>query len=308
MKSKKRIPILAAFLSCIGIGLGQIYNTQLKKGIIFFLVLMLCPFLIFMAALYFHFVGMVIVLLLSLTFILFMIIDAWYVAAKKKVTVLKSYNTFDVYLFYALITGLIFNLYFFGGGELISQKVGIKMYSVSTASMEPTLLIGDHIFVDKNYYKRNEPQKKDLVLFQSPQDSRYMHLKRVVAMEGDKIKIRNKQVFINDKLIREAYIPIPTQKILTEENQYDYIKVQQDNFGPAIVPENHCFILGDNRDNSYDSRHFGFLPLKNIKGKPLFICFSSQLESIDFVTESNLKRLFKTLFTIRPERIGLNFD
>ncbi len=305
MKSKKRIPILAAFLSCIGIGLGQIYNTQLKKGIIFFLVLMLCPFLIFMAALYFHFVGMVIVLLLSLTFILFMIIDAWYVAAKKKVTVLKSYNTFDVYLFYALITGLIFNLYFFGGGELISQKVGIKMYSVSTASMEPTLLIGDHIFVDKNYDKRNEPQKKDLVLFQSPQDSRHMHLKRVIAMAGDKIEIRNKQVFINDKLIREAYIPIPTKKILTEENLDDYI---QDNFGPAIVPENHCFVLGDNRDNSMDSRFFGFVPLKNLEGKPLFICFSSQLESKDFAMKSDLERVFKTLFTIRAERIGLNFD
>jgi signal peptidase I len=252
---------------------------------------------------------MVIVLILVLLFGLFIIIDAWIVAAKKKVTALKSYNKLYVYLIYALITGLISNLLFLEGGKLITNTVGVKSYSIPTASMEPTLLIGDYIFADKHYYKRNEPQRGDLALLQPPQDSRQPHLKRIIATEGDKIEIHNKQVFINDRLINEDYIIHSDSQIFTEDTHYDYTRILRDNFGPKIVPENHCFVMGDNRDISRDSRFWGFLPLKNIKGKPLFVYFSSQLKSEAYLEPSfDLGRLIRTLINIRAERIGLDID
>jgi signal peptidase I len=137
--------------------------------------------------------------------------------------------------------------------------------------MEPTLSIGDYLIADFKYFKKNELQRGDLVLFQYPKDPTKVFIKRVIALEGEKIEIKNKQVYINDEAIPESY------KVHKGVNLYDAIR---DNFGPALVSSDHCFVLGDNRDNSMDSRFWGFLPLRNIKGKPLYIYWAKDKNRI----------------------------
>jgi signal peptidase I len=137
--------------------------------------------------------------------------------------------------------------------------------------MEPTLFIGDYLIADFKYFKKNELQRGDLVLFRYPEDPTKVFVKRVIALEGEKIEIKDRQVYINGEAIPESY------KVHKDTNIYDAIR---DNFGPELVPSDHCFVLGDSRDNSYDSRNWGFLPVSNIKGKPLYIYWAKDKNRI----------------------------
>ena len=154
--------------------------------------------------------------------------------------------------------------------NIASETLRFRAYQISTGSMELTLSIGDYLITDFKYFRKNELKRGDLVIFQFPKDPTKVFVQRVTALEGEKIEIKDKQVYINDEAIPESY---KVHKGIS----YDAIR---DNFGPALVPSDHCFVLGDNRDNSYDSRYWGFLPIKNIKGKPLYIYWAKDKKRI----------------------------
>lgn len=270
MKGKKRIPIIAAILSFFTPGLGQLYNGQIFKGICFFLTLLLIPIILLLAGLQFQFYGLVVFLLFYICLWLFIIGEAFFSAKRKKEVVLKRYNKWYIYLLiilfmlgsYIIPTDLIANI--------ASKTLRFSAYQMSTGSMEPTLSIGDYLIADFKYFKKNEPQRGDLVLFQYPKDPTKVFIKRVIALEGEKIEIKDKQVYINDEAIPESY---KVHKRII----FDAIT---DNFGPELVPSDHCFVLGDSRDNSYDSRYWGFLPISNIKGKALYIYWAKDKNRI----------------------------
>ncbi len=150
--------------------------------------------------------------------------------------------------------------------------------------MEKTLLIGDYLLVNKlSYGIRNpftnkvvipigQPERGDVVVFIFPQDPSKDYIKRVIGLPGDKIQIINKKVYINGKLYEtpqahyEDSLVIPAPK--------SPIESARDNFGPVVVPPNSYFCMGDNRDRSYDSRFWGFVPMDNLKGKAMIIYFS----------------------------------
>ncbi len=150
--------------------------------------------------------------------------------------------------------------------------------------MLDTLLIGDYLLVNKlSYGIRNPfnnkvvipigtPQRGDVAVFMFPQDPSKDYIKRVIGLPGDKIQIINKKVHINGKLYEtpqahyEDNFVIPTPKGPTES--------ARDNFGPVVVPPNAFFAMGDNRDRSFDSRFWGFVPMDNLKGKAMIIYFS----------------------------------
>ena len=129
-----------------------------------------------------------------------------------------------------------------------------KAYKMPTDSMKPTLVAGDRIFVNLNYYLTNEPKRGDVIAFVFPEDKKKDFLKRIVGLPNEEIKISEGQVFINNTILEEDYA-------LFEGDSLDK------NMDNVQVPSEHIFVMGDNRNNSYDSRMFGTVPIKDIKGK-----------------------------------------
>lgn len=162
----------------------------------------------------------------------------------------------------------------------------VQAFQIPTGSMEPTLLVGDFLLVNKMIYSRpvygiekfllprRNIRRQDIVVFKFPQDLSRDFVKRVIALEGEKLEIKDKQVFINDQPLSEPYKVHNDRHIYNKENYYHYDDLIRDNFGPVVVPKGHLFVMGDNRDNSLDSRYWSFLPIDYIKGRPWVIYFS----------------------------------
>jgi len=267
MEKTKRKPIVAAILSSLAPGLGQLYNGQIIKGIIFLLSLILLPIIMFRLGLHHSFYGLAIILLIFMCFLLFIIGEAFFTAIKKKEFILKPYNKLYIYL---LIILLVNSTALIPANFLTNKVLGFSAYKMPTGSMEPTLCVGDYLVADLKYFKKNELQSGDLVILQYPKDRTKIFVKRIIALEGEKIEIKSKQVYIND-------VPLPEGYKVHHDNR---IYPGRDNFGPVIVPSGHCFVMGDSRDNSQDSRNWDSLPLKNIKGKPLYIYWARDITRI----------------------------
>lgn len=156
----------------------------------------------------------------------------------------------------------------------------ICAYKIPSRSMVPTLLVGDHILVSKFIYgvkipvlRRtiipvSEPKRGEIVVFIYPNDRSKDFIKRVIGVAGDKIEIKNKKIFINDEEFKDSYGIFSDPLILPKSMQ------QRDNFGPVIVPEKSIFVMGDNRDESLDSRFWGFVNLRDVEGKAFIIYWS----------------------------------
>jgi signal peptidase I len=173
----------------------------------------------------------------------------------------------------------------------------VQAFVIPTGSMEDTLLIGDHLLVDKLAYAPPGPVSKfllpyepvkrgDIIVFRYPVDIRQTFVKRCMGVPGDRIRLVNKQVYLNGKKLDEPYVYHKTE----------YIEPYRDNFpsdpnvhisdsgqdmlehhvvnGEVVVPPDSYFAMGDNRDSSLDSRYWGFVPRDNIMGKPLIIYWS----------------------------------
>ena len=267
MEKIKRKPIVAAILSSLAPGLGQLYNGQIIKGIIFLLSLILLSIIIFRIGLHYSFYGLAIILLIFMCFLLFIIVEAFFTAIKKKEFVLKPYNKWYIYL---LIILLINSIVLIPTNFLTNKVLGFSAYKMPTGSMEPTLRVGDYLVADLKYFKKNKLQRGDLVVLQSPKDPAKIFIKRIIALEGEKIEIKSERVYIND-------VPLPEGYKVHHDNK---VYPGRDNFGPVVMPSDYCFVLGDNRDKSMDSRHWGSLPLGNIKGKPLYIYWARDISRI----------------------------
>jgi len=192
----------------------------------------------------------------------------------------------------------------------------VQAFQIPTGSMESTLLVGDFLLVNKFVYseshfpfeKKIMPQKDldryDIVVFKYPKELSKDFVKRVIALEGEKVEIKEKQVYINDKPISEGYKIHSDNHIYSKSGYFQYDDSIRDNFGPQVVPPGHCFVMGDNRDNSMDSRYWGFLPLTYIKGKPWVIYFSYRAEREAYLKTSFRERMKKILSFIPKARWG----
>ncbi|HPL96303.1 MAG TPA: signal peptidase I [Smithellaceae bacterium] len=161
----------------------------------------------------------------------------------------------------------------------------VQAYKIPSQSMVPTLLVGDHLLVCKFLYgvkipvlRRTiipvgQPKRGDIVVFQYPMDRSKDYIKRVIGVEGDKIEIKNKQLFINDRLYPDDHA------VHSDPNFYPAVVQPRDNYGPVVVPEGALFVMGDNRDASYDSRYWGFVEQKDLEGKALIIYWSWNSEN-----------------------------
>jgi len=208
---------------------------------------------------------------------------------------------------------------------LIIRAFLIQAFSIPSSSMEPTLLVGDYLLVNKfSYGIRNpftnkiwmpigKPQRGDIAVFIYPQDPDKDYIKRVIGLPGDRIQIINKKLYINGSITQ---IPPPSDDPQAPRAVYrekDITPTERDNFGPVVVPPNSYFVMGDNRDHSYDSRFWGFVSLDALRGKAFIIYFSWQGQPNTFFFPSLLRGLQGLIFNfswndkvfqVRWDRIG----
>lgn len=177
---------------------------------------------------------------------------------------------------------------------LIVQTCLVQSFKIPSGSMENTLLIGDYLMVNKFLFgirvpftdirlpAIRKPERGDVIVFKYPVDTSMDFIKRVIGVPGDEIQIINKEVFINGTLYKNPNEVHKDRQIFPAES------VARDNFGPVRVPEGSYFVMGDNRDNSHDSRFWGFVPKSNLVGKAM----------IKYWSWDNIK------WHVRWERIG----
>jgi signal peptidase I len=158
----------------------------------------------------------------------------------------------------------------------------VQAFKIPTGSMENNLLIGDHLLVNKFVYAPTmtgveravlpiDPVRRgEIIVFKYPEDPERDFIKRVIALPGETIELRKKRVFIDGRQLDEPYVRYLTPPDEDSGEDFD-VRVQ---YGPVTVPPGHLFMMGDNRDNSQDSRYWGFLPQEYVKGRALFIYFS----------------------------------
>jgi signal peptidase I len=166
----------------------------------------------------------------------------------------------------------------------------VQAFKIPSGSMLQTLQIGDHLLVSKFAYgvkvpftnmmifEREGPKHGDIIVFEFPEDPSKDFIKRVIGLPGDVIEVRDKQVYRNGVKLDEPYVQHVDQNRMVP---------RRDNFGPVMVPEDKYFVMGDNRDESYDSRFWGFVDRNVIEGKALILYWS-----------------WASLTDIRWERIG----
>jgi len=163
---------------------------------------------------------------------------------------------------------------------LIIRTLVVQAFKIPSGSMEPTLLVGDHILVNKfiygirisytdiKFFDFRKPQRGEVVVFVYPKDESKDFIKRVVGVGGDKIYIKDKQIYLNDGLYSDPYGVYADHTIIPGQVQ------PRDNYGPIVVPQGYLFVMGDNRDRSADSRFWGFVSLNKVKGKAFLIYWS----------------------------------
>lgn len=204
-------------------------------------------------------------------------------AEKPQKTVVREYAE-------ALIIALVL--------ALLIRTFIVQAFKIPSGSMEPTLLIGDHLLVSKFSYSihvPNEvpftsiqlfpdihffssvPERGNIIVFKFPLDTSKDYIKRVIGLPGETIQIIRQRVYINDKLLKEPYAH-HSQPSSPDSGT-------RDNMAPLRIPEGHVFVMGDNRENSSDSRVWGVLDLKNLRGKAQWIYWSWDSEDTGVRTD-----------------------
>ena len=203
---------------------------------------------------------------------------------------------------HALILAMIVRIFFY------------QPFNIPSGSMKQTLLVGDYLFVSKLAYGYSrysfpwgivpisgrifgaEPKRGDVVVFKLPRDNSTDFIKRVIGLPGETLEVRQKKVYINGKPLDEPYthfLTAPAGSAFHEETSFDV----RDQYGPVTIPPDHYFMMGDNRDNSQDSRYWGFLPRENIKGRALLIYWSYEAEREEY-EEAGAGETVKGLFSV----------
>jgi signal peptidase I len=173
----------------------------------------------------------------------------------------------------------------------------VQAFKIPTGSMENNLLIGDHLLVNKFVFGPSETrlerallpmgtiERGNVIVFKYPEEPDRDFIKRVIGLPGETVELKAKKIYINGAPLDEPYVHfLEPPSTDTEIHEVTSIDVRE-RYGPVTVPPNQYFVMGDNRDNSQDSRYWGFLPRDYVKGKALLIYWSYEAEREDYETE-----------------------
>ncbi|MGZ6465940.1 MAG: signal peptidase I [Bdellovibrionota bacterium] len=301
----KRNRLKAAIFSILLPGLAQLYTAQGKKALVVMASMLAFLFvaksrLILVAPPIYP-----VVVLAAMAGWIFAVVDGLRFATQERP--FTWYSRWYVYLiaFFNFSLALI----------MIDVTKAVQPFNIPANSMAPSVLKGDRIFVDTFAFKIHEPKPGDLAVFRFPKDPRINYIKRIIGVPGDKIAIRDKKLFINEKEITLEPMPESTKTQAVQEDWFENedhgtLTVFRENlgnshliamnvstllnadFGPFQVAPGTYFTMGDNRDKSSDSRFWGTVPSENLIGKPASVWFSLNPEN----------------FHIRWERIGKQLE
>ena len=182
----------------------------------------------------------------------------------------------------------------------------VQAFKIPTGSMENNLLIGDHLLVNKFVFGPaptaleravlpvRDVRRGDIVVFKYPDEPERDFIKRVIGLPGDTLELRDKKIYINGQPLDEPYVHyIDSTHSASEVTSFDV----RERYGPVQVPPDQYFVMGDNRDNSQDSRYWGFLKRSYIKGKAVFIYWSYESGREDYV-ESGVGASIRRIFSV----------
>jgi signal peptidase I len=291
MPIARRKPWAACLLSLAVPGLGQVYNGQAQRGILFFCLLFVGAFATITLTIwppsppYTLFLCLLVMIVASVA----VIVDAVRTARRLGDTYqLKTYNRWHIYLAAIVLFGFALD------APTIIKTFYVQSFKIPSGAMMDTLLPGDHIEVMKFFYAipnpfsespimhLGSPKRGDIIVFKFPEDESKNFIKRVIGVPGDTIEIRNKQLWINSAQLTETYVKHVDPNVIPASVQ------ARDILGPLTVPPDSYFVLGDNRDQSLDSRFWGFVKSSKILGKARVIYWSWDSKN----------------FQVRWERIG----
>lgn len=202
---------------------------------------------------------------------------------------------------------------------LVIRTFAVEAFKIPTGSMETTLLVGDFLLVNKAVYGAQvpftgvrlpaieNPERGDIVVFEYPKDQSKNYVKRVVGLPGDRVAMREGELYVNGEPRDETYVQHTQPASDYYDPQFEWqrphlapevdgstYRPTRDDWGPILVPAGKYFVMGDNRDNSQDSRYWGFVDRTLIKGRPLFIYYSfdrSKLRPLPWLTEVRWSRV-----------------
>jgi signal peptidase I len=168
----------------------------------------------------------------------------------------------------------------------------VQAFKIPSSSMEPTLLVGDHLLVNKFIYgiriplldkkilRFSEPQRGDVIVFVPPHERNKDFIKRVIGLPGDTVEIKDRKIYINDTLIEDPWGVFNEWNLST-----------RDNYGPNVVPPDSLFVMGDNRNNSQDSRYWGFASLNDVLGQAFIMYWSWDWDKPSIFDKVRWKRI-----------------
>jgi signal peptidase I len=286
-----RNPWVALVLSLCSTGLGQIYAGSPVRGLVLFLTFLLYVPVVFVAGLLKPstpiLIGLILALAGVLGIMLFAAVDAYRLARRARVHYeVKEFNRPLVYVLFFLV-GVIYP----AGSLMVLRANVFEAFLVPTASEAPNVLPGDHILVNKLAYRDTLPKRGDVVTFRNPRNRTENWIKRVIGLPGDTVEVRGNEVLVNGKKLERDPVPAASLSAIHEEisgavfyetnagRRYKIMLAPSSrpaNYPRTKVPEGCCFVLGDNRNRSEDSRQIGFIPLGDILGVLQYIYYPAQ--------------------------------
>ena len=278
MQSRRR-PWLAALLTLLWPGLGQLYCGKALRAAalnVVSLIILMLGILTFLS-LDSRPINWLLPVMVLLLWWLWMIVDAARTARLlRHGFARRAFNRWYIYLLVTIAGEFIWGQIF--------PYVGYQAFKFPSKSMEATLLEGDYFFADMKAYDDSNPEVNDVVVFLFPQDRTTRYIKRCAAGPGDTVELRVRVLFLNGKETSEPETVQYTRPRQDEPVEPTVAKsdviAEMDNFGPFVVPDSNYFMLGDNRDNSYDSRWWGPVHRDLILGRAVRIHWSHELDRI----------------------------
>jgi len=265
----RRWPFLAGTLSLLAPGLGQLYNGQWGKAAAFYLGTGLLGVLWLSGLTGRFFWGFVLTVATVLALQIWAIVDSMVVAWRSRVS--PRHRFASCWLLGSAVVALVVL------PRVLLPLAVVKSYFIQSGAMAPTLPAGDQVFAELGYYDDHPLAVGEIVIFRSLENPAEELVKRVVALPGDRVEIRDKALYVNDKPVHEPWAvhrDVPRPFSLNPKLRL------RDNLSPLVVPKDAFFVLGDNRDFAYDSRFFGPVPIENLRGKVLFVHWSADRSRI----------------------------